>query len=272
MPLTSLLKPIFANFWWILPLIVMVAVAKTPWFKGVFGEFIVKVSARFLLDPLEYTAIHDVTLQTSDGTTQIDHIFISRYGIFVVETKNYGGWIFGDPNQAKWTQKFYKKSNQFQNPLRQNYKHIKALEELTGLAFEKFHSVIVFVGGSTFKTTMPENVTQSGAYIRYIKSKMQPSLTIEERAHAYDRILNDRLKPSMATNYAHIQNVQNRLKAKSQSRYIFQSNSESNQESERLCPNCGSPMQKRTVHSNDRIPAEYWSCSDYPKCSTIQSI
>ncbi|MDZ7854092.1 MAG: nuclease-related domain-containing protein [Halomonas sp.] len=76
-----------------------------------------------------YKPIHNVTLPTPDGSTQIDHIFVSRFGIFVVETKNMKGWIFGDKDQAQWTQKIYRKSFRFQNPLRQNYKHVKSLEK-----------------------------------------------------------------------------------------------------------------------------------------------
>lgn len=51
--------------------------------------------AWFALPKSTYTPFHDVTLPTPDGTTQIDHIFVSRFGVFVVETKNMGGWIFG---------------------------------------------------------------------------------------------------------------------------------------------------------------------------------
>ena len=100
MILTSVLKPIFDQLWWLLPLFIAAGIVKTPWFKGFFGELIVRLSARLLLDPNECRAIHNVTLKTLDGTTQIDHVFVSRFGVFIVETKNYSGWIFGDENQA----------------------------------------------------------------------------------------------------------------------------------------------------------------------------
>src|SRR5690606_8837661 len=94
----------------------------------------------------------NVTLNTPDGTTQIDHVFLSPYGIFVLETKNMSGWIFGSEKQAQWTQKLYKRTFKFQNPLRQNYKHLKALEATLGVNPENLHSVITFAGGSTVKT------------------------------------------------------------------------------------------------------------------------
>lgn len=53
---------------------------------------------------------------------------VSPYGVFVIETRNMDGWIFGSEKQPVWTQKFPRKSFRFQNPLRQNYKHVKAIE------------------------------------------------------------------------------------------------------------------------------------------------
>ena len=137
----------------------LAAIFRSAWFKGIFGEFIVNLSAKLLLDGNEYHLIKNVTLPTETGTTQIDHIIVSKYGVFVVETKNMKGWIFGSINQKTWTQKIYKHTTKFQNPLRQNYKHTKTLESLLGLTDKQIYSVIVFIGDSTFKTDMPENVT-----------------------------------------------------------------------------------------------------------------
>ena len=93
-----------------------------------------------------YHLIKNVTFPTEDGTTQIDHVIVSIYGIFVIETKNYKGWIFGREKQKEWTQQIYKTKNKFQNPLRQNYKHTKTLEKLLNLSDKEIYSVIVFIG------------------------------------------------------------------------------------------------------------------------------
>ena len=61
--------------------------------KGVLGETAVKAGAGLVLPSTVYRRCHDVTLPTVNGTTQIDHE--SVFGVFVVETKNIGGWIFG---------------------------------------------------------------------------------------------------------------------------------------------------------------------------------
>ena len=76
------------KLWWMIPILLVIAVVKSPWFKGVLGEASVQFSARLRLPSETYHPIHNVTLPTLDGTTQIDHIFVSRFGIFVVETKN----------------------------------------------------------------------------------------------------------------------------------------------------------------------------------------
>jgi restriction system protein len=256
MNLFQIFKPMIEQLWWVLPLFILGALLKSSWFKGVMGETMVRLSAKFLLDPTEYRAIHNVTLTTPDGTTQIDHVFVSRFGIFVVETKNYSGWIFGDESKSMWTQKIYKTTYQFQNPLRQNYKHLKALEALLSIPPEKFHSVIVFVGGSTFKTTMPDNVTYSGGYIRYIKSNTDVIFTDAEVEEIYQSIFTGRLKPSFATSRAHIKNVQNRL----------------DPDAPRLCPKCGSDMIQRSVKSGEKAGSKFWGCSQFPKCRTVQNL
>ena len=141
------------------------------------GESVVNSLAKSKLDTDQYHLLKNVTLPTQDGSTQIDQIIVSIYGIFVIETKNMTGWIFGNPDQPTWTQKIYQRSYRFQNPLRQNYKHIRVLESLLRLNKGQIHSVIVFVGESTFKTKMPDNVKYRGEYIRYIKSKTRPVMT-----------------------------------------------------------------------------------------------
>ncbi len=148
-----------------IPLALLIGLLKTPWAKGHIGELLVRLFAHWQLDKQTYRRLHNVTLNTPDGTTQIDHVFLSPYGIFVLETKNMRGWIFGSEQQPQWTQKLYRRLFKFQNPLRQNYKHLKALEATLGVSAEHLHSVITFVGGSTFKTQMPANVTQGIGFI-----------------------------------------------------------------------------------------------------------
>ena len=61
----------------------------TSLLKGVVGEAMGSLAGKLFLDKETYRSINNVTLNTSNGTTQIDHVIASRYGIFVVEMKNY---------------------------------------------------------------------------------------------------------------------------------------------------------------------------------------
>lgn len=152
------------------------------------GEAAVRSRLGRELDSETYTEFHDLMIPSRHGTTQIDHVYISKYGIFVVETKNYTGWIFGGEKQARWTQVVYKEKHYFQNPLRQNYAHIKALAALLNLPDSKFHSLAVFLGDCEFKTEMPPNVCRLQSAAEYIES-FQTALLDEGQIQAAVAVL-----------------------------------------------------------------------------------
>ncbi len=244
------------KLWWLIPTLLFIGIFKSPWFKGVLGEALVKFTARLRLPAETYHPIYNVTLKTPDGTTQIDHIFVSRFGIFVVETKNMKGWIFGDENQAQWTQKIFKKSFKFQNPLRQNYKHVKALEAVLDVPPEVIHSVVVFVGESNFKSSMPPNVTRGGDYIKYIKSFREPVLTDIKVQDLLAQIQSGRLEPSRETHRKHVEKLKSR----------------SDPASERKCPKCGSNMVLRKAKRGTNSGKQFWGCSRFPRCKVVQNV
>ncbi|PKN40494.1 MAG: hypothetical protein CVU60_15210 [Deltaproteobacteria bacterium HGW-Deltaproteobacteria-18] len=191
----------------IIVIVVLKGVLPSRSFKGWLGEFLVRQTVSTQLDQDDYRQFHDVTLPTADGTTQIDHIIISEYGVFVIETKNMSGWIFGNPNHPKWTQTFGKSKNSFQNPLRQNYKHIKELESLLQIGEDKLFSVVVFTGDAEFKTDMPDNVIRSGRLPRYIHAKNTPLLTESEVQRILLKINGTMLERSRETSRQHILNL-----------------------------------------------------------------
>jgi hypothetical protein len=184
-------------------LVIAVSYLQSPSVKGKLGESNVNRAIHKKLNKNEYHLLKDVTLPIFNHTTQIDHIVVSRYGIFVIETKNMKGWIFGGQRQKNWTQSIYKKKYQFQNPLRQNYKHIKTLAQKLDLAEDKFHSIIVFTGKSTFMTKMPENVLDSG-YIEYIKSKDEVLFSDSAVYQFIEKIERLKLERTRKTNRTHI--------------------------------------------------------------------
>ncbi|HDY7526543.1 TPA: NERD domain-containing protein [Vibrio vulnificus] len=245
---------VLAQVWYLVPLLLIVSVFKSRWLKGVFGEFLVN---RLLskLPESDYTLIKDVTLPTNDGTTQVDHLVVSRYGIFVVETKNMKGWIFGSARQKQWTQKIYRHSSKFQNPLYQNYKHIKALETLLGCSEEHLHSVIVFIGDSTFKTEMPPNVTYARGSIRYIQQFNDVVFSDKDYARLTESINQIKLKRGIITDLKHRKHVKE----------VVTSKASSNQ-----CPRCGSEMVLRETKRGENIGKQFWGCSTFPKCRAVK--
>ena len=74
----------------------------TPEYKGKMGEE--RVHNILMQLPDEYYLMDDIILETGKGTTQIDHVVVSKYGVFAIETKNYRGEIYGDDNRKEWTQ------------------------------------------------------------------------------------------------------------------------------------------------------------------------
>lgn len=253
---SPIVNEILKAFGSVLPIIIVIGLFKTPWAKGFFGELLVKFIAWLRLDKHTYRRVHDLTLPTPDGSTQIDHVFVSRFGIFVLETKNMRGWIFGGAEQAQWTQTLYRRTFRFQNPLRQNFKHVKALEAALRVPPETLHSVVTFVGGSNFKTTMPANVTQGAGFVAYIKSFRQPVFTAGEVEELLRRMASARLEPGFATHREHVQNLGSRA----------------DPNAERRCPRCGSPMVLRTVKAGARAGERFWGCSTFPKCRAIQNL
>ena len=249
--------PIINVLWYFVPLAILVSVIKTPWFKGKAGEFLVNITAKFFLNKNDYHLIKNVTLPTVDGTTQIDHILVSNYGIFVIETKNMKGWIFGSANQKQWTQKIFKFSTKFQNPIHQNYKHLKTVQENLTLDQDALFSVIVFIGESTFKTNMPENVTYAAGCIRYIKSKNIELFNDDRVSEIVGLIENGRLVRSFKTDRAHVSHVKEIIKSKSP---------------ENICIKCGSNMVMRESKKGKNVGNKFWGCSAFPKCRNIKPI
>ncbi|OTG65724.1 NERD nuclease [Acinetobacter sp. ANC 4470] len=201
-----------STFGWVILLFVGLGIFKAckPFLKGKFGEFAVSVHVKKYLTE-EYILLNNCTLpDEQSGTTQIDHILLSPYGIFIIETKNYKGWIFGGERQKMWTQKIFKNSYKFQNPLHQNYKHQKVLEAVLSdiVAAEYLHSVIVFMPDCEFKTAMPANVFRGKAWTEYVKGFKEEVIPAMKLKRIQLRIEKEILEKSWKTDRLHVANLQ----------------------------------------------------------------
>ena len=124
------------------------------------------------LNTRHYYIFNNLILKTENGSIQIDYVIVSPYGIFVIETKDYSGWIFGDKNRKVWTQSLPNGEKfTFQNPLRQNYAHIKTLQKhLPFIQISSFKTIIAFTRFSEFKTKKPFEVIYIDEVSGYIKN------------------------------------------------------------------------------------------------------
>ncbi len=156
----------------------------SPYFKGMAGEGFVDKKLFKELDPEKYIILHNLLLptKTESLTTQIDHLVISTFGIFCIETKSYGGWIFGRANDKYWTQTFYNNKTRFYNPLRQNYAHIKAIEALINplLPNIQVHSFIIFPEAEKLNITGTEVVGYTRDIIEKIKGYNREAISKED--------------------------------------------------------------------------------------------
>lgn len=139
--------------------------------KGKIGEMFVGAFLSRLGD--EYTVINNVTLITDGDSTQIDHIVVSLKGVWVIETKNYQGRIFGGEKDPTWTQKLGRKTYKFQNPHRQNYKHTKYLAQYLEIRDSFIVPLVVFLGDANFPKGLPDGVCYPADVVKIIKAKKE---------------------------------------------------------------------------------------------------
>jgi len=163
-----------------------------------------------------YHLINNITIPTSDGgTTQIDHVLVSPYGIFVIETKDYSGWIFGSKTNRKWTQSFPNSKFQFQNPLHQNTKHISELcKQFDFLPRDTFKSVVVFTERSEFKSRVPDNVVQLSGLVNYIRSFQTELISLNRVYFVVGKVEVLRYEESKETDQLHISYLNGKFNSK----------------------------------------------------------
>lgn len=134
--------------------------------KGEIGEY--KIDIQLSQLPKEYLYINDLMIEnpkSMTGYSQIDHLVISPYGIFVIETKNYQGTIYGGKNRKTWlvNGKF-----KMLSPLVQNYGHIEALKKyIDTIYYDKFISIVSFTKRCTLKIDLELRDIKSDEMVIY---------------------------------------------------------------------------------------------------------
>lgn len=219
--------------------------------KGCIGEKIV-ATRLCTLPKQKYKVLNDILLETENGTTQIDHVVISVYGIFVIETKNYKGWITGSEYGDFWTQNMYGNKYRFRNPLKQNYAHVKALEQKLEIPEDKFIPIVVFSSRSTIKVNTKSPVIYMGQIRRKIKRYNDEMFFENELDVLVDKLLSFNITSKEARK-EHVKQIKTKLTEKR------------NMISENRCPKCGGML----VEKNGKY-GRFIGCNNFPKCRYIK--
>ena len=210
----------------------------------------------------------------NNETTEIDVLMIYKSGLYVFESKNYSGWIFGDEKSKNWTQTLPsgRKSHKehFFNPIMQNKLHIKWL--LNALERDiPTHSIIVFSERCTLKSI--NNVSSNIKVIKRgdVKSTVDQIdlstgeiLTNETIDEIYNKLYNSS-QVDENTKEKHIENIKQRIEDNA-----VNNNSVLPDETKHICPRCGSLLVLRTAKKGENAGKSFYGCSSYPKCRYIK--
>ncbi|MDP5137794.1 nuclease-related domain-containing protein [Rheinheimera baltica] len=222
--LTALFAPVLVFFGSILALLLMLAMVivllafvAARYGARIKGALAERQLHRILLRelPTSYQHYRNLVIPTAKGDlTEVDHLVVSAYGIFVIEVKNYRGWIFGGEKQPQWTVQRFRSKNQFMNPLRQNYKHTEAVKHLLGLNgkdTEAVHSVVAFSQRAEFKSQIPKNVMYIDLVGDYLQQFYLPCFG-DEQIRQFSARLNMALSSRKVLTKMHLAQVKAEVK------------------------------------------------------------
>jgi len=219
--------------------------------KGFLGEKTIAVILT-RLDSSKYRVINDLMLNIDGRTSQIDHVIVSNYGIFVIETKNYKGWIIGDEYSEYWTQVIYKRKEKLYNPIRQNYGHIQALKKnLQEYQEINFIPIIVFSVDCDLKVKTNADVIYSVKLLKTIKKYNIETITNDQKEAIFSRLVSLNIKEKELRSQ-HIDGIK-KIKT-----------DKTNQTESDICPKCGGQLILRKGKYG-----EFKGCSNFPKCKYI---
>ena len=226
---------------------------------GDYGE---KRVASFLedLDCEEYRVYNDLLIRNGNYTTQVDHIVISRYGVFVLETKNVHGKVYGGGNAEFWKQYLpdtgYKRygftqEHQLRNPIWQNDGHIKTLRRLVFGNDVPVYGIVVFPSDTDINVTAKQPVLNMYNVVPYIKQYRENILSSEQMSY-YRRRLLEVITTSEYDRKEHLGNVYRNKERRDEA------------VANGRCPRCGGNLVLR----NGKY-GQFCGCSNYPRCNYI---
>jgi hypothetical protein len=187
------------------------------------------------------------------GTTEVDRIVVTPAGVFVVETKDFGAWIYGDERDEYWTAVYPTEKHRFQNPLRQNFRHIRALESCLGIRRSLLHSVVAFTSRARLMTPLPPHVlsTDSEGYIRAHENVALSPLEFDEICARLGPLA---IRSGSHELEAHVERLHERFSSTTQ------------------CPLCSGILVERKSRKPGYEGNAFLGCSNYPRCRYIRDL
>lgn len=173
--------------------------------KGTIGEDeIDDILQRLNSD--NYIVLRNLVLLNNNSTHQIDHVVVSNYGIFVIETKNYSGFVKGSDKYNKWIQFFGRKKYFFLNPVIQNKGHIKAIETF----FPEYSSYFIPIVCFTDKTRLSvksNNIVINSSQLLYTIYNYRTEVLIPDINEVAQNLKNISLDNMNGIEQDHLNNV-----------------------------------------------------------------
>lgn len=231
--------------------------------KGKRGEMRVFSILSQLSD--EYNILNDLVLRTDKGTTQIDHVVVSKYGVFTIETKNYRGEIYGDDKRQKWTQLIvtkvtyakkrwktytYVTKNNFYNPVKQSLGHAFRIKELLyAFPHVKIVPIVAFTGDAILSNIDTRHHVVYKENLPEIIDRYKTICLTDNDVQAIIDILGNNNIREFLSDRQHVKNI--RAAARKANKTINAG----------ICPKCGGQLVKRRGKYGS-----FYGCSNYPKC------
>jgi len=188
------------------------------------------------------------------GTTEIDEVLVTPAGVFVIEKKDFGAWIFGSENDEYWTAAYVNGERyRFQNPIRQNYRHLKALESFLRIPRPVFSSLVAFSDRSRLMTPMPREVVTFD-YVTFVESQEDIVLSPEEFDTICDGLSKLEAQSDDPSFDRHVEDLHERF------------------ESTTRCPKCGGNLVQRRSRKPGYERNVFLGCSNYPSCKFIRNL
>lgn len=221
----------------------VVAKRNTPASKGDFGENAVAKALGGTITGKQYL-VNDLLFEVSGHSCQIDHVFINHNGVWVIETKNYAGVIYGNENEREWTQALGATVHKHQNPIKQNRTHIYRLKEYLNTD-DYFFNAVVFLDRADL-TNIQSDCVFSVDELQIIKDRDTGITLSSDQMEFYYGKLTELKNSNTVTKAEHIENIhkiQQRIENK-------------------ICPHCGVKLVPRTGRNGD-----FYGCPNYPTCT-----